>query len=100
MNGSTLITSSLYTKDGHKNPNGTTQSQSNVAHPPVPEDSTNYNYSITALVKLQIDFITELSLLQFHALKLGIQLNCTPKCHSETAGEGFEYAWEVAKLFL
>ena len=38
------------------------------------------------------------TLLQFHTSKPGIQLNCSPKCHSEFVGEGIEYAWALAKL--
>ena len=61
----------LYTKDGCKNPNDTTQNPSNVDHSPIQEDQTGCNFFITELMKLQTDFLAELTLLQFHALKLG-----------------------------
>ena len=32
-------------------------------------------------------------------MKIGIQLDCSLKCHLEIAGEGIEYAWALAKLF-
>ena len=45
----------------------------------------------------QPDFISEETLLQFHGKKLGVTVDCTPKCHPELAGEGIEYAWGCAK---
>ena len=46
----------------------------------------------------QQDFLSELTLLQYHAAKLGVLIDRTPKCHPEIAGEGIEYVWGVAKM--
>ena len=56
-------------------------------------------YSIQNLMKQQKDFMEEVTLLQYHATKLGVSLDRTPKCHPEIAGEGIEYAWAIGKLF-
>ena len=49
-------------------------------------------------MKLQQDFLHEDTLLQFHVKQMGINIDRTPKCHPEIAGEGIEYAWALAKL--
>ena len=49
-------------------------------------------------MNLQQDFINEITLLQFHARQIGVDIDRTPKCHPEMAGEGIEYAWALAKL--
>ena len=49
-------------------------------------------------MKLQKDFTEEITLLQYHAQKLGAILDLTPKCHLEIAGEGIKYAWGLLKL--
>ena len=49
-------------------------------------------------MKLQEDFVNEVTLLQFHTQKLGASVDRSPKCHPELAGEGIEYAWALAKL--
>ena len=54
--------------------------------------------SIKQLMKLQKDFINEITLLQYYGSLLGITVDRTPKCHPELAGEGIEYAWAIAKL--
>ena len=61
-------------------------------------DVTGCSYSISALMKLQTDFVNEITLLQFHTQKLGASIDRSPKCHPELAGEGIEYAWALAKL--
>ena len=40
-----------YTKDGHKDPIGASQNQSNADHPSVPVNPTGCNYSITELMQ-------------------------------------------------
>ena len=50
-------------------------------------------------MQLQSDFLNEVTLLQFHAEKLGVKIDRTPKCHPELAGEGIEYLWALAKFF-
>ena len=50
-------------------------------------------------MQLQSDFLNEVTLLQFHAEKLGVKIDSTPKCHPELAGEGIEYLWVLAKFF-
>ena len=57
------------------------------------------NTSLKKLLEKQGDFVSELTLLQYHAQLLGAMVDRTPKCHPELAGEGIEYAWALAKLF-
>jgi hypothetical protein len=52
--------------------------------------------SINSLMKKQSDFLHELTLLQYYGQKLGVQVDRTPKCHPEMAGEGIEYLWALA----
>ena len=54
--------------------------------------------SVDRLMNLQKDFQNEVTLLQYHASKLGVTLDRSPKCHPELAGEGIAYAWGLAKL--
>ena len=69
----------------------------------VPNNNEKHHHttelSICSLTKLQSDFLQEVTLLQYHAQKLGTFVDRTPKCHPELAGEGIEYAWAIAKLF-
>ena len=55
-------------------------------------------YSIDELMKLQPDFASEQTLLQYHAKVLGVKLIRSPKCHPEIAGEGVEYGWGLSKM--
>jgi hypothetical protein len=55
--------------------------------------------SLKLLMEKQPDFLSELTLLQYHATLLGAIVDRSPKCHPELAGEGIEYAWALAKLF-
>ena len=61
-------------------------------------DVTGCAFSINCLMKLQSDFVNEITQLQFHVQKLGAFVDRSPKCHPELAGEGIEYAWALAKL--
>ena len=54
--------------------------------------------SIDKLMSLQVDFVSEVTLLQYHAGKLGVNLERSPKCHPEIAGEGIEYGWGLSKM--
>ena len=54
--------------------------------------------ALKLLMKQQHDFMTEVTLLQLHAEKLGVMIDRSPKCHPEIAGEGIEYVWSLAKL--
>ena len=49
-------------------------------------------------MKLQSDFVNEITLLQHHGIKMGVTINRSPKCHPEIAGEGIEYDWGLSKL--
>ena len=49
-------------------------------------------------MKQQQAFMGEVTLLQYHALQMGVSLDRTPKCHPESTGEGIEYAWAIGKL--
>jgi hypothetical protein len=55
--------------------------------------------SLEMLIQKQPDFLSELTLLQYHGMKLVAVVDRTPKCHPEIAGEGIKYAWALAKLF-
>ena len=82
----------LYTAEGKRS------EQPNIHQSNILPDPTGCNYSIKSLMKLQADFRNEVTLLQFHAAKLGVSVDRTPKCHPELAGEGIEYTWALAKL--
>lgn len=43
------------------------------------------------------DFKEEVTLLQFRAQQLGVQLRCSPKYHPEIAGEAIEFYWASSK---
>jgi hypothetical protein len=43
------------------------------------------------------DFEEEETMLQSMGTKMGILVDCTPKCHPELAGEGIEYSWGCSK---
>ena len=60
-------------------------------------DDSKEEYSLDKLIQQQDDFKHEMSLLQYHASKLGVILDHSPKCHPEIAGEGIEYAWAFSK---
>ena len=62
-------------------------------------DPTGSKFSINRLMQFQSDFVNEVTLLQFHAKKLGVKIDRTPKCHPELAGEGIEYLWALAEFF-
>ena len=85
----------IYSGDGKKTHSNVT---TELSQDPLPTDPTNCNFSINSLMKLQQDFMQEITLLQYHAGKMGVIIDRTPKCHPEIAGEGVEYAWALAKL--
>ena len=85
----------LYSGGGKKNGSNVVTSPSQDA---LPTDPTNCNYCVNLIMKLQQDFTQEMTLLQFHASKMGVIIDRTPKCHPEMAGEGVEYVWALAKL--
>eukprot|EP00957_Ditylum_brightwellii_P186116 14169695-Ditylum_brightwellii.AAC.1 len=43
------------------------------------------------------DFLNETTQLSYITTQLGCDLDLSPKCHPELAGEGFEYSWGYAK---
>jgi hypothetical protein len=55
--------------------------------------------SINLLMMKQTDFMSELTLLQFHGNRLGVIIDQMPKCHLELACKGIEYIWALAKLY-
>jgi hypothetical protein len=57
------------------------------------------NMSINLLMQKQMDFVSELTLLQYYGRQMGVSIDRTPKCHPEIAGDGIEYVWALAKLF-
>ena len=81
----------LYTGDGRKEDDPKVSQQHT--------DPTGCLFSIDCIMKLQKDFMNEVTLLQLHAQKLGVSINRSPKCHPELAGEGIEYLWALAKWY-
>ena len=55
-------------------------------------------YSIDSLMQMQVDFSSEKTLLDYHALLWGVIIIRSPKCHPEIAGEGIEYGWALSKM--
>lgn len=55
--------------------------------------------SLAHLLSACTDFIEERTLLQHVAHELGAEVDRTPKCHPELAGEGIEYSWGKAKQY-
>ena len=49
------------------------------------------NTSLQILIESLLDFVQEETLLQWHGRLLGVEVERTPKCHPELAGEGIEY---------
>ena len=43
------------------------------------------------------DFVEEETMLQLMVRKMGMEVDRTPKCHAEMAGEGIEYVWALIK---
>ena len=63
-------------------------------------------FSFKKLLSACTDFVEEKTMLQNMATRVGRKHNIqiivdrTPKCHPELAGEGIEYAWAIAKIYL
>ena len=55
------------------------------------------NTSLKEIVANLPDFKSEITLLQYRALQLGVTVDCSPKYHPEIAGEGIEYCWALGK---
>ncbi len=72
-----------YTMDGRKDQFGVLQPQTSLKH----------------LLGSCRDFQEKESLLQTMGRKMGVLVDCTPKCHCELAGEGIEYSWGCAKNY-
>ena len=53
--------------------------------------------SLKELIQNLPDFKEELTLLQFRAQQLGVQVCCSPKYHPEIAGEDVEFCWAMSK---
>ena len=60
--------------------------------------SCSNTYSINDLMTLQKDFTAEMTLLQYHTVKLGVTLKRSLKCHLEIAGKEIEYGWGLSKM--
>ena len=84
-----------YTTEGKKESVSSIQTEE-ISEQPI--DPTGCNFSIKALLLLQWDFISELTLLQFHGRNIGAIVDRSPKCHPEIAGEGIEYAQALSKF--
>ena len=92
----------LYTEKGKGSMNSVSskgRDKGNSSVGSVVVDPTGCCFSLRKLMKLQRDFLNEITLLQYHAKLLGVDLDRTPKCHPEIAGEGIEYVWALSKLF-
>ena len=55
--------------------------------------------SLRQLMREQVDFSEEETMLEMNARKLGVKVMKTPKCHPELAGGGIEYHWAAAKSY-
>ena len=53
--------------------------------------------SLRFLLSSLPDFKNEMTLLQYRAEQLGVEIDCSPKYHPEIAGEGIEYVWGFSK---
>ena len=53
--------------------------------------------SLKELIRNLPDFKEEITLLQFRAQQLGVQVCCSPKYHPEIAGEAIEFCWASSK---
>ena len=62
-------------------------------------DPTESMFSIDSMMKLQKNFMNKITLVQLHAPKPGISIDCSPKCHSELEGEEIDYLWALAKWY-
>ena len=54
--------------------------------------------SLRRIMEAMPDFVSEETLLQYHAKKIGASVDHSPKAHPELAGEGVEYDWGFSKL--
>ena len=92
----------LYTKKGKKknNVNSKTTNRLNNTNKPnaTKVDPTGFDFSISKIMKLQSDFMNEITLLQNHRIKMGVIIDRSSKYHQEIAGEGIEYDWGLSKL--
>ena len=86
--------------DPHNIQHYTEKGKKNVSEDPTFHvDPTGCNFSIDKLMKQQMDFVNELTLLQYHGNLLGVTVDRSPKCHPEIAGEGIEYLWGLSKMW-
>ena len=53
--------------------------------------------SLKKLIKNLPDFKEEITLLQYRAKQLGVEIRCSPKYHPEIAGEAIEFCWASSK---
>ena len=53
--------------------------------------------SLKQIVDRLPDFKEELTLLQFCAKQLGVEICCSPKCHPEIVGKYIEFFWTFSK---
>ena len=53
--------------------------------------------SLKKLIKNLPDFKSEMTMLQYRAEQLGVQIDCSPKYYPEIAGKAIEYCWAAAK---
>jgi hypothetical protein len=53
--------------------------------------------SLKHLMSTCTDFEEEETMLQYMAREMGVEVDRTPKCHCEFAGEGVEYSWALSK---
>ena len=70
-----------YTLDGKKDLHGVLRPETSLKH----------------LLGSCTDFAHEESLLQTIGKRMGVMVECMPKCHCELVGGGIEYAWACSK---
>lgn len=54
--------------------------------------------SLRRMTERMPDFVSEETLLQYHAKRIGVAVDHSPKAHPEVAGEGIEYGWGFSKI--
>ena len=77
--------------------NETNWTQYTVSDPQDKYGNVNKELSLSYLISQKYDFAHEVTMLQHIGNELGINVDRTPKCHPEMAGEGIEYSWGCGK---
>ena len=55
--------------------------------------------SIKLLIRAQVDFIEQETLIQHHCAQMGIETDRSPVAHPEIAGDGIEFDWAMERIW-